>query len=203
VSVVRNALLSWLFAWSLTGCVTDEIVVATLEAGAPSDHHVRADDHPCDDNVDCAANELCEKMRCDDRTGHCVLRPFSCPPDTDPSCGCDGITYWNNCLRRQNGVSGAGPGECAESAFTCTSSDAHECPMPGSSCARLLPPGLMCTTDVRGSCWMLPDVCPPHPPFESWTSCANPTVCEDTCSAIRSGVVHQRNPMRGCEERDH
>ena len=180
---------------ALVGCVTDEIVVATLEAGPVDDIMGPGS---CASNDDCPPNDLCEKPHCTSLHGHCLHPKVFCPMEAKPSCGCDGITYWTDCLRQQYRVSAAEQNECLDLAVACSGPGGHDCPKPDASCARLLPPGSPCSTDVPGVCWMLPQVCPDNPASETSTSCAAPTICEDTCSAIRSGTVHQRSPMHGC-----
>jgi hypothetical protein len=181
------------------GCV-DEIVVATIDAGpAAVDNHPGGMEVPCDRNSDCQPDvEVCDKPHCDAPRGVCKRRPNVCPNEQQITCGCDGITYWNSCLRLQAGVESGTPDECTEGAKTCSSPDANECPKVGASCAQLIQPDVQCTDHILGACWILPPTCPLRPSMETWISCADPKVCEDLCSSIRSGTVHQRNPQRMC-----
>jgi hypothetical protein len=53
-------------------------------------------------NAQCPAGELCDyelTQHCGsgDQPGHCIARPWSCPPSTDTVCGCDGQTYPSLC----------------------------------------------------------------------------------------------------------
>ena len=50
-----------------------------------------------------------------DLTGICAVKPRFCPQITGPKlvvCGCDGKTFFNDCARRQAGVSLAHKGKC-------------------------------------------------------------------------------------------
>ena len=50
-----------------------------------------------------------------DLTGICAVKPRFCPQVTGPKlvvCGCDGKTFFNDCARRQAGVSLAHKGKC-------------------------------------------------------------------------------------------
>jgi hypothetical protein len=51
----------------------------------------------------------------DDMKGTCALKPRFCPQITGPQlvvCGCNGQTFFNDCARRQAGVSLAHNGKC-------------------------------------------------------------------------------------------
>jgi hypothetical protein len=52
-----------------------------------------------------------------DMTGLCTPKPAACPQVTSPKlrvCGCDGVTYGNDCMRQQAGTSLAHKGACAK-----------------------------------------------------------------------------------------
>jgi hypothetical protein len=109
-------------------------------------------------------------------------------------CGCDGITYWNDCVRRQIGTTMASVGECSVTACACKIDE--DCLQEGASCAQLVQGSDMCHGDI-GACWVLPPQCMPNqgdPPV--WQECkppdAPPAPCVDTCLAIRSGHPHKK-----------
>jgi hypothetical protein len=187
----------------VTSCATEDVVVATLDQGSTSDAGTSdagtSDAGTCTNNADCQPTAYCAKDSCAAMTGSCRLRPLLCDANSSPHCGCDGVTYWNDCLRMQSGAAAATNGECAVAA-TCTNSDATDCPVEGASCARLLPGGPNCPNDTIGACWVLPPDCPTGAaPSERWHTCDAPNNCEDTCAAIRSGTPHQRNFGPGCQ----
>jgi hypothetical protein len=73
---------------------------ATLPACAPGDF--------------CGANKFCElpSGTCGAQQGMCRYRPIACPGPIIPVCGCDGISYGNDCERQAGGVSKQSDGLC-------------------------------------------------------------------------------------------
>ena len=68
---------------------------------------------PCDAGLFCEYKPgTCGRI---DLTGICAVKPRFCPQITGPKllvCGCDGKTFFNDCARRQAGVSLAHKGKC-------------------------------------------------------------------------------------------
>ena len=182
-----------------SACSSEEIVLATvspLEAGSGESAK------RCVENRDCSSSMFCARHDCEDLAGSCETRPVVCEEGPMPACGCDGITYWNDCLRRTVGVTAGRPGECGNTALLCGKGGgpggpggARGCP-PGAACARLLPPdftGAMCPFDVLGTCWALPAICPERGGPDRWIPCdPRKTLCATTCDAIRTGEPHRR-----------
>ncbi|MCA9591499.1 MAG: hypothetical protein KC657_39660 [Myxococcales bacterium] len=195
--VLSAALLASLHAAVLLACTGEPVVLATLPdaddgpRGRPAPRCVVAED--------CAPGTYCDRRACGDAAGTCKPFPVSCPPDELPVCGCDGVTYYSDCLRRASGQSAATPGECGENARTCRAP--ADCGV-GGACARLGGSSPMsCGPDLVGTCWVLPPTCPPAPLGDRWKECAPPPPpgpppppppCRDTCSAIRDGRPHFR-----------
>jgi hypothetical protein len=170
----------------LCACAPTDVIVAEVEAG-PDGSHFRT----CVGNQDCSPNEFCDRHSCSDVTGGCAPRPLMCDQgDSNPMCSCDGLNYWNDCVRKQNGISAATTGECETTATTCD--DNTPCPN-GSYCARIFGEG-ECDPDGGGACWVLPTNCPPSEPDAGmYQKCPNPT-CSGLCDAIRSQQAYAAAP---------
>lgn len=187
----------WFLATLVVACGPDDVVVATLPVDAGSEAGSDAASG-CSSNDDCQPAEFCARATCGDAYGSCELRPLVCDDQGTPSCGCDGVSYWNDCLRTQFGATASRAGSCTTGAATCTDERATECPVAGAACARLLPPGPTCDDTALGACWVLPADCPMTGPTDRWSSCTNPMDCRGTCDAIRAGRPFRHDVMRQC-----
>lgn len=148
---------------------------------------------PCSTDDDCEG-WFCEKVGCDAPTGVCVPRPVFPPPEPEPVCGCDGVTYWNDDIRRWFGTSLAAPGECGATARACEFGSDCEVPYDSASCSHLVSPGEGCDYG-KGTCWVLPPRCVDTGDPMIWRLCRPsdaepPPPCVDTCMAIRSERPH-------------
>jgi hypothetical protein len=170
-----------------------------------------------DGGTSCPAGQFCSRTpSCGSVAGSCeIIRSADCAT-SGPECGCDGITYYNSCVRQAAKVSRAGAGECAfqpgQTPRQCGPND--PCPDPTDYCALVLPftapppppqsllldadlsPLLdeLCNGQKGGVCWALPDE----------ASCTGPASrrvegcdlkCIDECSAIRRGGVYSGCPV--------
>jgi hypothetical protein len=159
--------------------------------GGAAGNGAEPDGTPCTDDTACLPGWHCEKTGCDAPSGVCEPKPVFLPPEPAPVCGCDGITYWNDALRRQHGAVLDAPGECRASACSCAVG--ADCKKEGASCSHLVAPGEMCGQGT-GTCWVLPSSCLPYENPLIWRECGPsapmPPVCVDTCAAIRSERPH-------------
>lgn len=68
--------------------------------------------------VPCAQDQYCEyppaSCGAANLQGECFVPPAVCPHVVDPVCGCDGVTYGNDCERRRARAQLDHPGGCAE-----------------------------------------------------------------------------------------
>ncbi len=172
------------------GCSPSDAVVAykkvTDGGGAGSDGG------PCLQSSDCEEGFFCSKADCLADGGTCQGRPAAsdCPSEFGAACGCDGVKYWNDCLRR---VAGVNPSNClGQSTPPCQSS--AECPGAdaGAVCSKL-----GCGLPYGGICWVLPASCPADTIYTipvTFERCSSPGECGlDLCSAIRS-----EEPVEAC-----
>ena len=68
---------------------------------------------PCFNNFDCSSGSYCKKTEggCNS-AGVCTVRPEICLLFFGPVCGCNGVTYPNDCEAARAGLSVAYQGEC-------------------------------------------------------------------------------------------
>ncbi|MDP8224667.1 MAG: hypothetical protein P9L99_15000 [Candidatus Lernaella stagnicola] len=67
----------------------------------------------CEDHSDCADGSYCKRLVGDcDGTGICDPKPEGCYEIVSPVCGCDDVTYLNNCYAAMAGYSVQDDGEC-------------------------------------------------------------------------------------------
>jgi hypothetical protein len=154
----------------------------------------------CRNNDDCPPSRgVCVKNDCAAEWGECEPEPLFCEATPAPVCGCDNVTYWNDCVRRSAGVPASFPGECRAEAVACN--DANDCGVEDAACSRLRSRGDidMCPPGP-GICWVLPkEHCDPGD-SRRWVECVPPGAplppfpppCIDTCTALMSGRPHIR-----------
>jgi hypothetical protein len=163
------------------------------EAGAPPDEIV------CHRPEDCPTGRFCAKSTCQDLIGVCEPQTLFCDSSALPVCGCNHVTYWNDCLRRQHGVAASTDGECGADAKACASN--AECDR--GTCAHLLLPPATCADPAGpGTCWVTPPDCSATTDLRGWQPCVPPQVgsggagqiasggsgpCASTCEALRDG----------------
>jgi hypothetical protein len=172
-------------------CNGSDVVLATLPAGDDAATPVR-----CEGDGDCPAGAYCDKASCDAASGTCEIVPATCDNNEMPSCGCDGVTYFNDCLRKAGGIASSTAMSCQLGvAQTCGGTSDAKCPT-GAVCAQLTRTGPPpCPTNVIGECWVLPPQCPAAGPMDmKWSPCGPGAQCVDTCTAIASGGVYQNAP---------
>ncbi len=84
----------------------------------------------------CGKGEYCSSKpgKCPDRhRGRCAAIPEACTKVYAPVCGCDGVTYGNDCEAAAAGVSVASKGECEPKPSFCGGIAGIPCP-PGQQC---------------------------------------------------------------------
>lgn len=156
------------------------------------------DQEECLDHADCPNSWVCNKPACGMGPGRCEPPPVFCPPEAVPVCGCDQVTYWNDCIRLQYGVEASTQGACSAGARPCRRGS--DCRVPDASCSHLLPGGVCKPLGEPGApdgvCWVLPPNCDQEADPLIWTPCppprepspSGPTVCGSTCVALRSEI---------------
>ncbi len=163
-------------------------------AGQGGDISAGGGDTVCHGNGDCPDASFCLTQSCDHGApGVCVVRPPICDSTLKLVCGCDKLTYWNDCLRQEYGISWSTEGSCAAGAKTCHGN--NDCPgMLGATCAHLLPVNVGCgAMGDQGTCWVTPTDCSMTGDTRVWQSCPPPGSggglgpCTSTCGAVKAG----------------
>ncbi len=87
----------------------------------------------------CPAGQYCELMSCGSTVGDCVPIGSQGCATSGPECGCDGVTYYNECVREKAQETRQGAGQCSgiPPQTKICGPGAPDC-APGQSCAFLL-----------------------------------------------------------------
>jgi hypothetical protein len=188
-----------------TGCGTDIVRLATLDGGAGGAGETGAGDAAatCRTDSDCGdgGEFFCSKTCVDplagpSATGTCKLVPADpCPDNFMPVCGCDQVTYFNDCFRSRERAAWFQVGTCqgAQLPLPFAACGLRRCAT--GTCAHLVPAGFpadVCNAFLlyAGSCWKAPDRCSLDSNPGPYMPCDG-GACVDMCTAIQMGTPYQ------------
>jgi hypothetical protein len=207
VRAVGTKAAAFAAALTLLCCAPEDVVVANVHDAGAAQNDARPFGKSCTTNDECGLSSYCERAACGDPTGVCQVIPTFCDSQRAPVCACDGVTFWNDCLRRSRGETASIAGICESGAADCGGPMKKTCALLGASCAKLVPPDAKCDGPIKdmidGHCWILPLVCPPSDPMDPrWATCGGPMPppmdCRGTCEAIRTSEPHRQLLTPGC-----
>ena len=134
-------------------------------------------------NPTCSKSQYCDypNNSCGENssTGTCKSKPNGCPRIYDPVCGCDDMTYSNDCVAHSKGVDVAYDGKCQTSGQSCggtTCTKQQYCDYSGTNCSG------------SGTCKAKPQVCPSI--YDPVCGCDDMTYSNE-CKAASAGVAVQ------------
>lgn len=174
-------------------CGTVNVPVAEMNAPASTAQ-------ACTTASDCPTGKFCDMPSCSapPDAGTCQTIPSDCSDAGQQfRCGCDGLVYWNDCVRQQRGAP-VGQ-DCTAMSQPPLQCDRDRLPCPadsGAKCEELLFGGcdLMAQSDggfpvtmMPFTCWVLPEPCPPDTPDAAdilYSTCDPSLRCKPLCMAI-------------------
>jgi hypothetical protein len=170
----------------------DASASSELDARTRPDSDAGAGARSCSGNEDCSSRELCSMIGCNAKKGTCVpVPPFFCNGEQNPTCGCDGLVYFNDCMRQEARVS------MDPTCLSKRSCDRNN-PCPGrASCSYLYKGDRTCrqAPPIR-ECWVLPIVCSPTGGSAFAPCDAVSTECLTLCDAIASELPFTELSLR-------